>query len=98
MMKTFSSKLRKLKINNIKNPMKFAGNNAVILEIQTAMKNWFLSSQKYSGFLDFGRKNCGAKFIRAMANGQVEFNLFDTYNEKMKGKVNFRGVNFCLNL
>ena len=66
--------------------MKFAGNNAVILEIQTAMKNWVLSSMKYSGFLDFGRKACGAKFVRAMANGQVQVNLFDIYNEKMKGQ------------
>ena len=86
-MEMFKKKMKKLKIADIKNPTMFAGRNAVIVEVQTAMKNWILSSSKYTAFLEFGRKACGAKFMRAMANGAVDLNIFDKYNTKMKGKM-----------
>ena len=86
-MNMFQANLRKLRIADIKNPTMFAGRNAVIVEVQTAMKNWILSSSKYTAFLEFGRKQCGAKFIRAMANGAVDLNIFDKYNTKMKGEL-----------
>ena len=61
------------------------GHNSVMMEIQTAMKGWQLSTNKYTAFIDFNRKKCGAPFIRAVAEGQVEINIFDRLNNKIQG-------------
>jgi hypothetical protein len=86
-MDSFDQYLRKLKITNVKNPKMFAGRNAAIVEVQTAMKNWFLTDKRYTAFIEFSRKNCGAKFLRSISNGNVDINIFDTFSPKVKGPV-----------
>ena len=71
----------------VKNPTRFAGHNAVIVEVQTPqLKNWRLADKKYTAFVEFSRTWCGAKFIKAVAAGRIDINIFDTFNPKMKGK------------
>ena len=60
-MKTF---IRPLPISDVFKPKLMTGHNSVIIELQTPMRKFLLGSKKYTGFIEFNRQTCGAKFIR----------------------------------
>ena len=74
----FKDNLKKLKIGNLKQPKSFSGRNSVIMQIETQIKFLGLNYQTYTAFMEFNTNNCGNKFVKAVATGQVNFNVYDS--------------------
>ena len=49
----FGATLKRLRVNDVKNPTSFVGENMVVMAIQTQMKHLRLNQMKYSGFIEF---------------------------------------------
>ena len=75
---TNSIVFRKLKVNDIKNPTAYAGQGSMIMQMESQRTGINLNSKSYTGFLEFQQKNCGNAFIKAVANGLVDFQIFDS--------------------
>merc|ERR1711990_771635 len=73
----FKKTLKKLKVSDIKKPTAFAGQGSMIMQMESQKVGIALNSKSYTGFLEFQQKNCGNAFIKAVANGLVDFQIFD---------------------
>jgi len=67
-----------LKVSDIKKPTAFAGQGSMIMQMESQKVGIALNSKSYTGFLEFQQKNCGNAFIKAVANGLVDFQIFDS--------------------
>jgi len=83
MLSQMKNKLRPLPISDVFKPKLLTGHNSVIIELQTPMRKFLLGSKKYTGFIEFNRQTCGAKFIRGLTQGGVNVDIFDTYNKDL---------------
>jgi len=79
---SFKKGLKKLKVSDVKKPTRFAGTKSLIMEIQTQMKMLPLNYKTYTAFLEFNPNNCGNEFVRAVAEGQVQFGVYDAMGSK----------------
>ena len=53
----FGTKLKKLKVSDVRKPVSYVGENMVVLSVQTQMKFLKLNMMKYTGFIEFN-KDC----------------------------------------
>ena len=45
---------------------------------------------KYSGFLEFRKRECGAAFLKHFARGMIDVSIVDRNNDKMGGRLMYK--------
>jgi len=82
----FGQKLKKILVSNIKQPTSFVGQSMAVMSMQTQVKFLQLNRMKYTGFIEFRRRQCGPAFLRAFLKDKVDISIVDMNNKKMSAK------------
>ena len=74
----FKTNLFKMKLSELKNPEYFKSKGSVLIKVESQVVSRFrLNEETYTGFIEFTRRNCGAKFVKDFATGMVDVKVLD---------------------
>jgi len=86
----FGAQLKKMKVNNLKKSTHLVGARTAIIELQTQVKMLKLNQMKYTGFVEFRKKECGTEFLKSFARDLIDISIVDKANGKMDGQVMYK--------